>query len=434
MHTPPRKHPLPAYRRALVSVLALPLALAPTTGCGVVGGSSGGDVTLRLVAADYGDSEETGTGRFWADVVHRFEAEYPGIHVEVDLQSWDDIDKHVAGLVAGRHAPDLVQTGGFADQVAADRLYPATDVLSIDVQADLLDSFSRAGQVLGSQYGIPFVASTRVFFYNKAVFAKAGISSPPATWEDLRRDAELIRGKVPGVLPYALPLGPEEAQAESMIWTTGGGGGLADDAGNYTIDSPQNRATFAWLRTNLVARHLTYADPGATNRKTAFNDFAAGRVAMLNGHPGLISKAVTGKIDYGTAAIPRRDASARPTTFGVADWIMAFKANGHRAEIKKFLGFLYRTQNQLAFDEQYNLLPVTQSARAEMTGSGRHDDLVEFLNALPLANFYPYADPSWDKVSGLVKQQIGSAAGPGGEGALAPLQAAASTEARRMRG
>ena len=253
MNTLARTHASRAARRVLLPALAVVL----TAGCGAFGSGSGGDVTLRLVAADYGDSEATSTAHFWDDVVHRFEEANPGIRVQIDLQTWNDIDKRVASLIAGGHTPDLVQTGGFADQVAADRLYPATDVLSIDVQADLLDSFSRAGQVLGSQYGIPFVASTRVFFYNKAVFAKAGISSPPATWEDLRRDAELIRGKVPGVLPYALPLGPEEAQAESMIWTTGGGGGLADDAGNYTIDSPQNRATFAWLRTNLVARHLT---------------------------------------------------------------------------------------------------------------------------------------------------------------------------------
>ncbi|GJF28221.1 solute-binding protein [Kitasatospora sp. NE20-6] len=429
MNTLTRTHAFRAARRVLLPALAVALI----AGCGAFGSGSGGDITLRLVAADYGDSEETSTAHFWDDVVHRFEEANPGIKVQIDLQTWNDIDKRVASLVAGGHPPDLVQTGGFADQVAADRLYPATDVLSIDTQAGMIDAFARAGQVLGSQYGIPFVASTRVFFYNRTIFEKAGIDRPPTTWDELKRDAELIRSKVPGVTPYALPLGPEEAQAESMIWTMGGGGALADNAGNYTVDSPQNQATFAWLRTNLVARHLTYADPATTDRKTAFNDFAAGKVAMLNGHPGLISKATAARIDYGTAAVPRRDASVKPASFGVADWIMAFKANGHRSEIKKFLGFLYRTDNQLAFDEQYNLLPVTQDTRAEMTGSGKHKDLTEFLNALPTANFYPYGDPSWDKVSGLVKQQIGGAVKSDGAGALTALQTAAAAEAGRSR-
>ncbi|MFD9123930.1 extracellular solute-binding protein [Kitasatospora sp. NPDC059571] len=430
MNTPARKRPLRTSCRAGLS--AATAAVLLLSGCGVVDGLSG-TVTLTLVAADYGDTEANSTSHFWDDVVQRFQAANPDIKVSVDLQSWSDIDHHVADLLKSGHTPDLVQTGGFADQVAAGRLYPATDVLSIDAQANMIDAFSRAGQVLGSQYGIPFVASTRVFFYNKTVFAKAGITAPPATWDELRRDAELIKSKVPGVIPYALPLGPEESQAESMIWAMGGGGALADNAGNYTIDTPQNRATFAWLRTNLVQRHLTYADPAATDRKTAFNDFAAGKVAMLNGHPGLVAKAVAAKIDYGTTAIPRRDASVKDATFGVADWIMAFKANGHRAEIKKFLNFLYEQENQLKFDEQYNLLPVTQDTRQEMTSNGRHADLAEFLNALPTANFYPYGDPSWDKVSGMVKKQIGNAVKDDGDQALAALQTAASTEAARAR-
>ncbi|WP_354641859.1 extracellular solute-binding protein [Kitasatospora camelliae] len=411
--------------------LALCLLLG---GCGALPGLGAGEVTLRLVAADYGDNETTSTRHYWDDLLRRFEQTDPGFKVEVEVVSWNDIDKRVADLVAGGRVPDMVQTGGYADQVAADRLYPAGDVLSIDTQANIIDAFSKAGQVLGSQYGIPFVASTRVFVYNKAIFQKAGITAPPATWDELRRDAELIKAKVPGVVPYALPLGPEEAQGESMIWAMSGGGSLADNAGNYTIDSPQNRATFGWLRTNLVQRQLTYAEPGTVDRKTAFADFAAGKTAMLNGHPGLVQRAIEAKVDYGTAAIPRKDASVRPGTLGVADWMMAFKANGHKTEIKKFLNFVYSKENTLTFDERYNLLPVTLDTKAEMTGAGNHKDLTEFLNALPNANFYPLGDPSWDKVSGMVKQRIGAAVKKDGDQVLADLQSAAAAEAGKARG
>jgi len=412
------------------ALLSLPLACSLLlTGCGAIAGASGGTVTLRLVAADYGDTEANSTSHYWDDLVRRFQDADPNIKVSVEVVSWTDIDKRVAELIKSGKVPDVVQTGGYADQVAADRLYPAGDVLSIDTQANMIDAFSKAGQVLGSQYGIPFVASSRVFVYNKAIFQKAGIAVAPTTWDELRKDAELIKAKVPGVTPYALPLGPEEAQGESMIWTMSGGGNLADNAGNYTIDSTQNRATFSWLRSNLIDRHLTYPDPGTVDRKTAFADFAAGKVAMLNGHPGLVRKAVDAKIDYGTAAIPRKDAGARPGTLGVADWMMAFKANGHKAEIKKFLNFVYTKENTLTFDEQYNLLPVTQDTRAEMTASGNHQDLAEFLNALPNASFYPLGDPSWDKVSGMVKQRIGGAVKPNGDQVLSDLQAAAAAEA-----
>ncbi|MER5637441.1 extracellular solute-binding protein [Kitasatospora sp. NPDC002227] len=415
------------------SALAAVCALL-ASGCGsALSLGGGGDVTLRFVAADYGDTEATSSSHYWNDLARAFEAANPKIKVDVQVVGWTEIDQRVAELIKKGRTPDIVQTGGYADQVAAGRLYPVGDVLTIDTQADLIDVFAKAGQVMGSQYGIPFVASSRAFFYNKAIFAKAGIDHPPASWDELEHDAQLIKRKVPGVIPYGLPLGPEEAQAEASMWTMSGGGGLADSAGNYTIDSQQNRATFDWLRTRLVRPGLTYPDPGSVDRKTAFGDFAAGRVAMLDGHPSLIQKAVNAKIDYGTSTIPGKDAGAKPITLGVADWMMAFKANGHRAEIKKFLAWVYREENTLKFDEQYNLLPVTQDTLAAMT-AGRHEDLKQFLAALPNASFYPLGDPAWDSVSTLVKQQIGKAVTDDGGQVLTALQQAAAQAAARARG
>ncbi|WP_344463694.1 extracellular solute-binding protein [Kitasatospora kazusensis] len=415
------------------SSLALPVAAALLlSGCGVLGLGGGDTVTLKLVAADYGDSEATSSTPYWNDLAKAFEAANPKIRISVQVVPWTDIDKHVADMIKSGSSPDVVQTGGYADQVAAGRLYPVGDVLTIDAQADLIDVFAKAGQVLGTQYGIPFVASSRAFFYNKAIFAKAGIAQPPASWDDLRRDAQLIKAAVPGVIPYGLPLGPEEAQAEAMMWTMSGGGGLADDGGNYTIDSQQNQDTFSWLRTDLVQAGLTYRDPGSVDRKTAFDDFAAGRVAMLDGHPSLIQKAVSAKVDYGTSALPQKNPQAKPATLGVADWMMAFKANGHRAEIKKFLSYVYQEQNTLKFDEQYNLLPVTQDTLAAMT-AGKHDDLKQFLAALPTARFYPLGDPAWDAVSGMIKKDIGGAVRDGGGQVLGTLQQQASRTAAQAR-
>ncbi|MFJ4676636.1 MULTISPECIES: extracellular solute-binding protein [unclassified Kitasatospora] len=414
------------------ALLPLPLVgCLLLAGCGVLSG--GGDVTLDLVAADYGTDASNSSSVYWNKVARDFEAANSGVKVHVDVVSWDDIDKHVADLIAKGRTPDIVQTGGFADQVAADRLYPVGDVLSMEAQANLLSSFSKAGQVLGSQYGIPFISSSRVFVYNKTIFEKAGITAPPVTWDDLRKDADLIKSKVPGVTPYALPLGPEEAQAESMIWTMSGGGELSDSVGNYTIDSQQNRDTFKWLRTNLVDRGLTYDDPGQVNRKDAFAAFAKGEVAMLNGHPGLIKAATDAGVQYGTAAVPRRSKEVKEVAFGVADWLMAFKANGHRAEIKKFLNFTLSKQNTLAFDEEYNLLPVTQDTLDDMSANPAHQDLAQFLQNLPTASFYPYGDPSWDKVSSMIKQQMGKAVKSGGEQVLGELQTTAVAEAAKAR-
>ncbi|WP_245194706.1 extracellular solute-binding protein [Kitasatospora phosalacinea] len=415
------------------ALIPLPLAgCLLLSGCGIL--SDGGEVTLDLVAADYGTNDSNSSSIYWNKVAKDFEAANSGIKVHVDVVSWDDIDKHVAELIAKGDTPDIVQTGGFVDQVAADRLYPVGDVLSMEAQANLLDSFNKAGQVLGSQYGIPFISSSRAFVYNKAIFERAGIGAPPTTWEELRKDAELIKTKVPGVTPYALPLGPEEAQAESMIWTMSGGGAISDSVGNYTIDSQQNRDTFKWLRTNLVDKGLTYPDPGTVNRKAAFTAFAKGEVAMLNGHPALLKDAAAAGIQYGIAPIPLKSTKeAKPVAFGVADWLMAFKANGHRTEIKKFLNFALSKQNTLEFDEEYNMLPVTQDTLTEMKDNPQHQDLTQFLDNLPSANFYPYGAPSWDKVSSLIKQRIGGAVKSGGDQVLGDLQSDATAESNRAR-
>ena len=52
-----------------------------------------------------------------------------------------------------------------------------------------------------------------------------------------------------------------------------------------------------------------------------------------------------------------------PTTLGVCDWLWAFKTNGqHQQQIKAFLDFALQDKYQEAFDNLYDLLPVTTSA------------------------------------------------------------------------
>lgn len=395
-------------------VLTIPLVCAVTAltltacGSGGSGGSGGGNVTLKLVAADYGDKASNSSKAYWDGVATAFTAANPGIRVDVQVINWNDIDKQVKTMIQSGNVPDVLQTGGYADKVADDLLYKADEVLSSATRANLITTFADAGKVKGTQYGIPFVSSARAFFYNKALFAQAGITQPPTTWDELRQAAEKIKAKVPGVVPYALPLGPEEAQGESMIWELGNGGGHTDKGGAYTVNSQANIDTFGWLKSNLVQPGLTYANPASTDRKTAFADFAAGKTAMLNGHPSLISMSTEGKVEYGVAPIPGKNGPLA-STLGVADWTMAFRKNGRAAEIRKFLDFAYSKENTLKFVETYNLMPVTQDTLKEMGANGRHKDLEPFFALLPGASFYPLGDTAWDAVSAELKKGIGSA-------------------------
>lgn len=393
-------------------------------GCGVTGGS--GDVTLRLVAADYGDSAANSSRGYWDALVKQYEGKHPGVKVDVTVYSWNDVDRKVKEMVDAGRAPDMAQMGAYADYAAKDLLYSADDLLSISTQADFASQLATAGQVKGVQYGMPFAASTRLLFYNKTLFKNAGLTAPK-TWKQLAADAEVLRAR--GVkYPYALPLGPEEAQAESMQWMLSGGGGYTDTVGTYGIDSAQNIDTFTWLKDDLVGKGLTGpVAPGKLNRAAAFAAFAGGDVGMLNGHPSLMKIAAKKGVRYGMVPMPGVDGPSR-TAMGVADWMTAFKKNGHAKQVGDFLNFVYDEKNVLAFSREYDLLPVTTSASEAMTAAKEDAGLRPFLDQLPVSELPPVGKTSWAAVSAAVKQRIGQAVAPNGSPAavLGQLQSTAS--------
>ncbi|MFE6285641.1 extracellular solute-binding protein [Streptomyces sp. NPDC057877] len=379
-------------------------------GCGLGGDS--GDVTLRLVAADYGTNAANSSEKYWAKLVEEYEAEHPDVRVEVSVYSWNDVDRKVKEMVDAGEAPDMAQIGAYADYAADDLLYPADDLLSISAQADFAAQLADAGRVNGTQYGMPFAASTRLLFYNKSLFADAGIT-PPSDWEELAADAAALKAK--GVkYPYALPLGTEEAQAETMQWLLSGGGGYTDQTGAYSVDSPENVETFTWLRDALVGEGLTGpVAPGKLNRAQAFEAFAAGDVGMLNGHPSLMEMAEKKGVKFGMVPMPGEDGPTK-ATMGVADWMLAFKQNGRGREVGEFLDFVYSEKNVLDFSRRYDLLPVTNSASQTMSGAQADQALQPFLEELPLAELYPVGKTSWASVSADVKKRIGDAVGSEG--------------------
>ncbi|KFG74599.1 ABC transporter substrate-binding protein [Streptomyces mutabilis] len=415
-------------QRRRTGTIAVASALGMTAvlgGCGLTGDS--GEVTLKLVAADYGDSKANSSQVYWDELATAYEAKNPDVNVDVTVYSWNDVDRKVREMVEDGKAPDLAQIGAYSDYADQDLLYRADDVLSIPVQANFVSQLSTAGRVNGVQYGLPFAASTRVLFYNKTLFAKAGVT-PPKSWDDLADAAEALEAE--GVkYPYALPLGPEEAPAETMQWMLSGGGGYTDDVGTYAIDSPQNVTTFTWLKDELVDKGLTGpVAPGKLNRADAFAAFAAGDVGMLNGHPTLMKTASDKGVKYGMVQTPGIDGASK-NTLGVTDWMTAFKKNGHQEAIGDFLNFVYSDENVLAFSRLYDLLPVTTSASQVMSTAEEDENLKPFLDELLLSELYPVGKTSWASVSADIKKRIGQAVAPGGS----PREVLGQIQATAMR-
>lgn len=407
---------------AAVAALGMAGLLA---GCGGPGGSD--DVTLKLVAADYGDSKANSSQKYWDKLAKQFEKDNPGIKVDVTVYSWNDVDRKVKEMVEDGDAPDLAQIGAYADYAAQGKLYKVDDLLSIPTQADFLPQLSEAGEVSRVQYGMPFASSTRLLFYNEKLFKDAHLS-PPQSWTQLQAAAKALKAR--GVkIPYALPLGPEEAPAETLMWMLSGGGGYTDNVGTYDLDSPQNVKTFTWLKDELVDKGLTGpTPPGKLNRAEAFAAFTRGDVGMLNGHPTLMKMAEKKGVKFGMVPVPGINGKAQ-STMGVADWMMAFKQRGHRKEAGKFLDFVYSKKNVLDFSNEYEILPVTTSASEAMAEDRGHTKLGKFLDELNASQLYPVGKTSWAGVSADIKKYIGKTVDPNGSpsSVLSSLQNSAVT-------
>jgi multiple sugar transport system substrate-binding protein len=401
---------------------AATLALAA---CGSSGGSSsggGGTTTLKLVIADYGTGPSNASAKYWDGIVTAFEKAHPDIKVNVTSIPWTNFDQEVQTMIQNKQYPDITEGDYFSNYAKDGLLYSSSQVLSDP--GNLLSSFKEQGTYNGVQYGMPFTTSSRTLFYNKTLFAQAGISSAPQTWADVQTDAAKI--KKLGKVGFGLPLGAEEAQAESLLWMLGDGGGY-QTGGKYTINSSANVTAFTFLK-GLVAAGNTEPNPGTVNRTDLWQQFAQGKVGMINGSPALIpiidSAGVLKAADWTSVPIAGKNGPLT-TTLGVCDNVAAFKPNGHQAQIKEFLDFAYQDKYQIAFDKEYDLLPATTSATQALSSDSV---FAPFLTALPHSVQYP-SDTAWANVKTKIQQTIGLAVTGSPTTELSQLQQVAATAA-----
>lgn len=398
--------------RTIVAASAALGLTAALSGCGNTDAESG-TVSLTVVATNYGDSVHKNSEGYWDRVALAFGAEHPGIDVSVEVYAPGEVDEKVAELVEDGRAPDIAQTDSYSEYAARDLLYSADDVLSVPVQASFVPSLANAGEMDRAQYGLPFTASTRLLYYNKDLFRQADLE-PPKTWDELLAAARTLKAQ--GVkYPIAVPLGPEEAEAETLMWLLAGDGGYTDTTNSYDLASPANVATLTWLKENLVGEGLTGpVAPGKLNRGTAVDAFLTGDAAMVNGPLSLIRQIEdsSDSVPYGTVPLPSSDGKETPT-MGTADWVIAFKNDDHRDAIGQFLDFLYSDKYVIEQAAEYELLPVTTSAADAMRADKDHQSQWNGLDTLQNLRLYPVAETNWSEVATAIRAQIGKAVAPG---------------------
>jgi len=195
-------------------------------------------------------------------LIQRFEQQNSGIDVELQVIDWNNIHQQVNTMIQTRQMPDVLNIDDWVAYANQQLLYPAHEVLDPQVHSDFLPSFTKNGELNGTQYGIPFIAGVRALGYNQKAFSEIGVQSPPKTWQELEATARKAKDK--GYTGYGLPLGAEEAQAEFSLFMWGNGGDWKQ-GDSWTINSAQNVAALQFMK-KLADERLTEPKPGKTNR------------------------------------------------------------------------------------------------------------------------------------------------------------------------
>lgn len=406
------------YKR-LGGIMAITLATATgLTACGFGGSSgeaSGGGTTLDLLVPSYSDA----TQGLWNDVIAGFEDENPDIDVNLQVESWDNLESVIATKIQGGDAPDIYNGGPFAGFAEDELLYPVEDVVSEDTLADFQPSFLENAQVDGTAYGLPFIASARALFVNDALLEEAG-AEVPTTWDELLESAKKVSELGGGVAGYGMPLGSEEAQAEAAVWLWGGGGSFGD-ADEITVDAPENLAGAEFIKT-MIDEGATQADAGATDRSPLMDIFIQGKIGMQVGLPPTVGQIESDNpdLEYSIHPIPTEDGS--PFTLGVADHLMAFQNDGDKQEaITAFLDYFYSPEVYVPWVQAEGFLPTTLSGSDQLADE---EALAPFLEVLPDAQFYPTTNPDWQATDSAFKALFGQLDGKkSAEDVLADIQA-----------
>ncbi|MDT7678955.1 MAG: multiple sugar transport system substrate-binding protein [Pseudonocardiales bacterium] len=209
-------------RRVLAALVAGLVAVA-VAACG--GGSNSGPDTSKITVTYKQIGGEPVYQEFLGAAKTEFEKANPGITVNLQPITAADSDyltRLQLQMRSPRTSPDLVYEDTFQinSDIEAGYLRPLDDQLNAwpDWQQFSETAKGAAKALDGKTYGVPDGTDTRGLWFNKEIFAKAGLPTDwqPKTWDDVLSAARTIKAKVPGVIPFNIFSGKGVGEAASI--------------------------------------------------------------------------------------------------------------------------------------------------------------------------------------------------------------------------
>ncbi len=383
---------------ALMLALVMVFALAGPTAF------ADDEITLDVIICQYGPNTNDwflGSGMDGTNFVDKFEAENPGIKLNLEVVSWNDVHQVVDTRIANNNAPDILNLDTFSEFLPDNLLLPVTDYCSDELFDDFFPAFMQDFLVDGTYWAVPDLASARALYYNADILEQVGVEVP-TTWAELEDVSQQIIDFYDGeIYPWGVDMTTDEGQACFAYYAWGNGGGFTDENGAWALNSDENVEAVEYV-VGLVNKGFTNPNPATQTRYDLQDMFAAGKLAMLiapNQVPTYI-KDKGGDINFGTAGIPAAEGKTAASV-GVKDVMMAFRddeadQDARNAAIGKFMEFFYRPENYVGWVSMEDFLPAVNSAVEALVEA--NPSFAAWLDVLAGCKFYPTSMAEWAQV------------------------------------
>lgn len=183
-----------------------------------------------------------------------FEKQHPDVKVNLEFVPYEALhDKIVAARGAGGNGYDVVLFDAIwpAEFSRFDLLQDVSSRIAADEREKIFPGAMNTVVYQGKTLGMPWILDTKYLYYNKAILDKAGIKTPPASWQQVMDDAKVLKDK--GIVKYPLVWSWSQAEALVCDYTTlvSGFGGSFYQNGKLDFSTPASLKAVTLMKTSL---------------------------------------------------------------------------------------------------------------------------------------------------------------------------------------
>jgi multiple sugar transport system substrate-binding protein len=279
-----------------------------------------------------------------------FEAENPGLKVDVISLSWGQAFEKLSMMIAGGQFPDVIEMPDFwlSRYVRAGQIADLTPYLEgVTFDDDLEENTFAYGSVNNRVYTVPYGYYLRAMLYNKRIFREAGIEKPPLTMDEFYQTVATI-SELPGVSGYCHHGGRGGAVFYYWIMTTmNGSNAFFDEAGNSAFYH-QGAIDGLTLIRDIYKNGYAPQDSLNWGLNETVSGFYSGTCAMLHQTPDAlngISKRMNDG-DYASAPMPLGTSGKSFPHLGYIGWSIMEGSTKKDAAFKLVQHLLKRDQHE----------------------------------------------------------------------------------------